>query len=286
MLVLAMMSCNYGKLKSTEEKDKNTQPNIYLIGSIHNYHFKSDKNYTISNLFSEIKSLKADLVCGEISPTAYDNIMEGYFPPEATALSVMAQDYSYRFVPCDWRIDYATQDIAYNAKGEDVKKQIKEHKKKLFAKMNSLKEDSFYDVIHDDEVQFMLDSLYEYIIKPNPLAEIGSGSWQERNRRIVENGVKAFGNARNIVFVFGVDHIPQIKRQLEKLGYKSIIPKRNFKLQNNLKLSPKIISKWKKNKQFLEQIRDKKIDCTKDDYDKVMDSNRIKNLEEAISLSI
>ena len=61
--------------------------------------------------------------------------MEGYFPPEAAALAEMADEMNYRFVPVDWRLDYATQSIADKEFPSSVDKQRSSLTNELQAKL-------------------------------------------------------------------------------------------------------------------------------------------------------
>ena len=262
------------------------KPTIYLIGSIHNMHFNPDKHYSINDLLEQIRLLKPDLVCGEITPDAFNQPMEGYFPPEAAFLAEMANELNYRFVPVDWRLDYATQSKADSEFPASVKEQRLALLKSIQPKLEVSDIQSMYDILHDKAILNDLDSLYEKIIRVNALAEIASGSWTERNRRIVENGMAAAGNARVIVFVFGIDHLPQLQRQLKVLGIEAQIPKRLFAPSNNNKVSKAVLERWKRNLDNLKLIRDKKGPVTYDNYQKVINSKRIENIEEAIQKSL
>lgn len=269
------------------EKDTLTiKPTVYLIGSIHNMHFNPDNNYSLNDLLEQIRMIGPDLVCGEITPDAFNQPMEGYFPPEASFLAEMATELNYRFVPVDWRLDHTTQSLAHKNYPSSVKKQRSMLLTNLQDKIKSSKNSSFYDTLHDRIILNLLDSLYEKIIGVDALAEIASGSWHERNRRAVENGMANIGNARTIVFVFGLDHIPQLKRQLNAIGIKAQISKRLFTPSANPSVKKTVLDRWRRNLENLKLIRDKKISFSYDNYQKVIDSNRIKNLEEAIQKSL
>ena len=262
------------------------KPTAYLIGSIHNMHFKPDKHYSINDLLAQIRALKPDLVCGEITPEAYKQPMEGYFPPEAAVLAEMASELNYRFVPVDWRLDYTTQSMANKEFPSEVEEQRVAILNNLHAKLKVSNKPSFYDDLHDKTILNEIDSLYEKIIGVNALAEIASGSWHERNRRAVENGLAAIGNARTIVFVFGIDHLPQLQRQLKALGIEAQIPKRMFVPGDNYKMPEVVMERWKRNLENLILIRDKKVPSTHDNYQKVINSKRIEDIEKAIQKSL
>lgn len=267
------------------ENDINGKPEIYIIGTIHSMHFDPEYHYSIIDIQTQICALKPDLVCGEITPEAFGQAMEGYFPPEAAFLAQMASKLNYRFEPVDWRLDYATQSKADSAYPKSVMEQVSLFGKTYFAKFKEYNSQSVYDDIHSEMNIAIVDSVFEKIIGANQIAEIAHGNWNERNRRIVENGLANAKNARRIVFVFGSDHIPQIRRQLEVLGYKAQVPKRLFEPCNNFKVSDEVLERWHHNLENLELIRAKKIPVTEDDYQKLINSHRIEDLKLAIQKS-
>ncbi|MDX9694178.1 MAG: hypothetical protein RBT49_00140 [Bacteroidales bacterium] len=273
--------------QENKQDELDTKPEIFIVGSIHSMHFNPDYNYSIIDLQSQISALKPDLVCGEIVPEAFDQPMEGYYPPEAAFLAEMATKLNYKFVPVDWRLDYATQSKAESEYPLYIKEQVKSLSDTMRSLINGSNSQSIYDFIHGNLNLQMTDSLYERIIGINSIAELASGNWHERNRRIVENALNAAKakNAYRIVIVFGIDHIPQIKRQLNDLGFEPQIPKRLFVPDNNFEVSDEVLERWKRNLEYLKLIRDKKIPISDDNYQKVINSKRIQDLELAIQKS-
>lgn len=273
--------------KENKQDNLNIKPEIYIIGSIHSMHFDPDNHYSLIDLQTQINALKPDLVCGEITPEAFDQAMEGYFPPEAAFLAEMATTLNYRFVPVDWRLDYTTQSKAESEYPLYIKEQVKSLSDTMRNLISESNCQSIYDFFHENLNLQMIDSLYEKIIGINSIAELASGNWHERNRKIVENALKASKakNAHRIVIVFGIDHIPQIKRQLNDLGVEPQIPKRLFVPSSNFNLPEAVIERWKRNLENLKLIRDKKIPTSDDNYQKVINSKRIQDLELAIQKS-
>lgn len=268
-----------------QDKTSNKQE-VYLIGSIHSMHFTPDHHYSLNDLQAQIIALKPDLVCGEITPEAFEKEMEGYFPPEAAFLAQMAAELNYRFAPVDWRLDYATQNKASNEYPLSVKEQRSALLNDYMTRLKESNSQSMYDFIHSEINLKCIDSLYEEIIGVNPIAEVASGSWHERNRRIVENGLAVAANARRIVFVFGIDHLPQLQRQLKVLGIEAQIPKRLFTPGSNFKVSHEVLERWKGNLEYLKLIHEKKIPATEDNYQKLINSRRIQDIEQAIEKSL
>ncbi len=261
------------------------KPEIYIIGTIHSKHFDPEYHYSINDIQAQICALKPDLVCGEITPDAFEQAMEGYFPPEAAFLAQMASKLNYRFEPVDWRLDYAIQSKAEREYPKSVMEKVSSFGNSYFAKFKESNSQSVYDDIHSEMNIAIVDSVFEKIIGANQIAETAHGNWNERNRRIVENGLAAAKNARRIVFVFGSDHIPQIRRQLEVLGFNAQIPKRLFVPCNNFKVSDEVLERWQRNLENLKLIREKKIKATDNDYQKLIHSRRIEDLEVAIRKS-
>ncbi len=83
-----------------------TQPEVYIIGSVHAMHLNDSYHYSLNDLLTQIQLLNPDIVCGEITPEAYNTVLEGYFPPEAVMLAQMSTVLGYRFIPVDWRADF------------------------------------------------------------------------------------------------------------------------------------------------------------------------------------
>lgn len=282
--ILALSSINIFT-QDVKHSKTGTKPEIYLIGSVHAMHFNPDNHYSIIDLQSQISALKPDLVCGEITPEAFNQAMEGYFPPEAAFLAQMASELKYRFAPVDWRLDYATQSKAESEYPLSVKRQSSALVNNYLTRLKESNSRSMYDFLHNEINIRSIDTVYEEIIGVNLIAEIATGSWHERNRHIVENGLAVAGNARRIVFVFGSDHLPQLRRQLEILGIGAQIPKRLFVPSDNFKVSYEVMERWKRNLENLMLIRDKKIPATDDNYQKLINSRRIQDLELAIQNS-
>lgn len=261
------------------------KPEIFIIGSIHSMHYNPDYHYSVADLLEQIRSLEPDVVCGEIAPEAFEQVTEGYFPPEAAFLAEMAPVLNYRFVPVDWRLDYATQSKADSAYPESVKEKLSPFGSTYFARMNESAGGSIYDAIHSEANIAIIDSVFEQIIGSDSIAEIAHGNWRERNRRIAENGIGAAGDAHRIVFVFGSDHIPQIRRQLQALGFEPQIPERMFAPSGNNKVPDAVLKRWKRNLGNLRLIRERKITVTDDYYQKILNSRRIQELQQAIQKS-
>lgn len=271
--------------QETGQKESADRREIFIVGTIHSMHFNPDYRYSINDLLAQIIALKPDVVCGEIAPEAFDRTTEGYFPPEAAFLAEMESLLNYRFVPVDWRLDYATQAKADSSYPESVKEQVASFAGTYFERMKESGSKSVYDDIHSELNIAVIDSVFEKIIGADPVAETAHGNWHERNRRIVENGLAAAKEANRIVFVFGSDHIPQIRRQLKVLGVEAKVPERLFECGNDFKVPDAVRKRWRRNLENLKRIRDGKIPVTDDYYQKITKSRRIQELELAIQKS-
>ncbi len=283
--IIGILFISIPKLVFTQSKIGNKhsdKPKIYLLGAVHSMHFNPEYHYTVNDLLEQVIQLHADVVCGEITPEAFRQDMEGYFPLEAAFLSEMANKHNYLFAPVDWRIDVSTQALAESIFPEDIKKVQADITTNYIDGIDKFGGVSLYDFIHAPGNIGIMDSLFEKVVASNPISEIAMGNWHERNRRIVENSLKYLKDSKVVVFVFGGAHLPQIKRQLEALGYQAEIPERLFIPSDNMKLSQQVISRWKKNLTQLTRIRDGKINNSYDDCQKVRRSSRIEELTETL----
>ena len=190
-------------------------PDVFLVGSIHNMHFEQRYGYSLIDLQTEILALHPDVICGEITPEAFNGPMEGNFPPEAAMLAELAPGWGMRFIPADWRISFAWQ-----ARAEQQEAADRQQAAKVSAEQNRLKayDDAFsgislYDYWNSSaRYQAMIDHMFEEVIGENTPSDIAAGAWHERNRKIVENCLAKASPAKRIVFVFGAAHMPQLKR--------------------------------------------------------------------------
>jgi hypothetical protein len=258
-------------------------PEVYLVGAIHDKHFDRRHHYTLLDLQAQVLALRPDLICGEITPEAFEQPMEGYFPPEAAFLAAMAPRWKVRFAPVDWRMDSAEQQKAESEEPPAVAQQVAKLDQAFVSGMAEFKGASLYDYLHDPSTLGLIDRKFEDVIGTNTISDIAAGSWHERNRRIVENGLKAAGEARRIVFVFGVSHLPQLVRQLKARGIEAVVPPRYFMpgdLQQNV--PDVVLARWRRNLRHLRAIRDGKLAVPEDQARKVRNSHRIQDLEQAL----
>lgn len=191
-------------------------PKSNLAGSMHDLHFQERYHYSLVDLQTEIRSLHPDVVCGEITPGAFNAPMEGNFPPEAAMLAELAPRWGARFVPADWRVSFALQEKAEKQEAEDKQQvaRVNAEQSKLKAYLDAFSGGSLYDYINrSTKYQGMVDHMFEDVIGSDTPSDIAAGAWHERNHMIVKNCLKGARSAKSIVFVFGSAHLAQIKRQ-------------------------------------------------------------------------
>jgi len=260
------------------------QPEIVLLGVMHDMHMKPELHYSLLDLRHEVEAVKPDLICVEIEPEAFNAPMEGYFPPEAAYLAELAPELHTRVVPSDWRIAWAWQDRADRQTPPEQQKRIEEFQNRIRARFaEAAKQPTIYDFAHG-EFQALSDQQFMQIIGENNAADIAAGAWHERNRRIVENCLAASADAKRILFVYGAAHLPQIGRELRDRGLASHLAPRLFTPVGVAPLADHVIARWRRNLENLKAIRDGKLNVSADSALKVKDSKRIANLEEAISV--
>ena len=262
-------------------------PEIYLIGSAHGMHFEEHYHYSLVDLQAEVRSLNPDLVCGEITPEAFNRPMEGNFPPEAAMLAVLAPSWGARFVPADWRVSFAlqaeggAQEAADKAKAAEV--DAEQAKMKIY--LDSFPGGSLYDYTNGSEqYQAMVDHMFEDVIGTNTPSDLAAGAWHERNRMIVKNCLENAGSAKRIVFVFGSAHVAQLQRQLAAIGLQGHIPARAFSSHGLGTMPQAVVKRWERNLRNLEGVIDGSIEISADSRAKAKDTNRVPALRSEIAL--
>jgi hypothetical protein len=285
---LLFFTCDSKIYASAKEK----KIEVYLVGAIHNMHLKENYHYSMTNLLEQISKIKPDFVCGEITPDGFNTPTEGYFPPEAALLAQMVDCLHYKFIPVDWRVDFKTQQEAEKRYPDAIMRQIESIPGWNWVHTYNDSLLSVYDHIHNPKTIKTIDTIYQ-IITSDYIADIAHGAWLERNRRIVDNGMNVNFSDNNkplrIVYVFGVDHISRLIRELKRYDVEIIIPPRMFIVDNNdnslisSREWDKMIERWKRNLENLKAIRDRKIDVGENYYLKIINSKRIKDLEEVIN---
>ena len=260
-------------------------PEIYLIGSIHNMHFEERYHYSLVDLQRQVLAQHPDVICGEITPEAYNAPMEGNFPPEAAMLAEMAPGWGVRFVPADWRVSFAWQARGEQQEASDKAKatEVQAAQDEVKAYFDHFSGASVYDYTNgSDQYQRMVDRMFEEVIGENTPSDIAAGAWHERNRKVVENCLNAAGAARRIVFVFGASHLPQLRRQLAARGLTGRIPPRAFTPAGLGTLPLAVIVRWRRNLRNLEGIANGTVAGSADDRAKVKDTNRASVLRQEI----
>ncbi|MDD4058554.1 MAG: hypothetical protein PHO95_06615 [Bacteroidales bacterium] len=254
---------------------------IYLIGSIHSFHLDEKYNYSLKDLLTQISSINPDIVCGEITPEAYNSVLEGYFPPEAAMLAEVAPKMGYKFLPVDWRCDFFIQQKASEDYPQNIKDSISEIEPPIFTYSNSGSA-SLYNHLHSMIALETNDLLYD-IIENDSIANISHGFWRERNSEIVKNGLSKSKGAHKVVFVLGADHISRVKKELDKYDTKVIILETLVDSEYSVEISNDVIHRWEKNLDNLKQISNKQIQINDNYYHKIINSKRISELERFIS---
>jgi len=309
-LIICLLLFTFDSKIDAFAKEKKIE--VYLVGAIHNMHLKDNYHYSMTNMLEQISKINPDIVCGEITPEGFNTPLEGYFPPEAAMLAQIADSLHYKFIPADWRVDFKTQQEAEKRYPDKVTKQIESIPGWHWVQTYNDSCQSVYDHIHNYKTIKTIDTIYQ-IITSDSIADIAHGAWLERNKRIVATGMSAAKVAAihsssdkkplRIVFVFGVDHISRLIRELKEYNVEIIIPDRAFEVTKSETTSlenkkcmavnkncivvnknwDNLLNRWKRNLENLKAIRDRKIDIGENYYLKIINSKRIKDLEEVIN---
>jgi hypothetical protein len=257
-------------------------PEVYLLGTAHDRHFNPESHYSLPDLRNEVAALHPDLLCGEITPEAYQGPMEGYFPPEAAYLAEVSPALHARFAATDWRITHAWQSRAEQMEPKEVKDKLEALTQEMVSQMQRQSEPSLFDFLHTKALA-IAEYQFEKVVGENTDSDIAMGAWHERNRRIVENCLAAADEgSKRIVIVYGAGHIPELRRQLAAKGIEARIASRLFVPAGMGSMPPSVITRWQRNLEKLRQILDGSLAVPQDSLDKVKDSHRIQDLELAL----
>jgi hypothetical protein len=258
------------------------QPEVFLLGTMHEYHFQERFHYSLADLGREVESLRPEVICGEIAPEAYNSVMEGYFPPEAAYLAEIAPSLKARFIPADWRISYGWQHRASQMEPAAKVKLIADLDQKQQDGITQYDGISVFDYLHSNAFIGVSEEKFEHVIGENTISDLAAGGWHERNRRIVENCLDRAGAAHRIAIVFGANHIEQLKRQLAEHGITAQIAKRQFTPDGLGTVSLDVLARWQRNLENLQAIQEGRVGVSRDALNKVRDSHRVRDLELAI----
>jgi hypothetical protein len=287
LVLLILLPASLLAAQDGTPKSVSAAAEIFLVGSVHHMHFEERYHYSLIDLQAQVRSLHPDVVCGEITPEAFNGPMEGNFPPEAAMLAEMAPQWGARFIPADWRVSFFWQERG--AQQESVNKAqvaaVDAAQNKAKAYFAAFSGDSLYDyTIGSAQYLSMVDRMFEEVIGENTPSDIAAGAWHERNRKIVENCLTEAGAARRIVFVFGSGHLPQLRRQLAARGLAAQIPPRAFTPAGLGTMPPAVIARWQRNLKNLEGIANGTVAASADDRAKVKDTNRAPVLRSEIEI--
>ena len=281
---LLLCSCLLAQIPKTvqpQPAETPENPQVVLLGTAHDLHFKPENRYSLIDLRNEVEALHPDLICGEITPEAYQGPMEGYFPPEAAYLAEIAPTLHAHFAPTDWRIAKAWQSRAEQMEPKDIKDKIDALTEEQAQQVQSHTEPSIFDFLHTKALA-IADYQFEQLAGENTVTDIALGAWHERNRRIVENCLDADAGSRRIVFVYGSGHIPQLQRQLAARGIAAHIASRLFVPAGIGSVPASVIARWQRNLDNLKRILEGSLHVPRDSLDKVKDSHRVQDLELAL----
>jgi hypothetical protein len=273
-----------GLLSSSEmlRASSDGQPEVFLVGTIHDFHFDPKYHYSIPDLLEEVKELKPDAICGEIAPEAFQQILEGYFPPEATYLAEMATELHSRFVPSDWRGDSSKQEKIEAALPKQETAKLTEFWNRSVAGITNYKGVSLFDYFHSPGRLEQVDQFFESSIATD--GDIALGYWHERNHKIVENCLQGAPGRKRIVFVFGASHIPQLQRELKSRGMEAVVASRLFTPAGLGQVPTAVVERWQRNLHGLEGVVSGSLPASEEYRSRVKNSNRINDLRRVIEI--
>jgi len=105
------------------EADEITLNQVILLPTIHGNHLRKQEYYNLQRLTEFITDIKADIICAEITPQSFANIIAGrsdsrieLFPEYTHVILMLDKKLNYQIIPCSaWRADRNFQTVGIAA---------------------------------------------------------------------------------------------------------------------------------------------------------------------------
>ena len=96
---------------------------VILLPTIHGNHLRKGEYYNLQRLAEFITEIKADIICAEITPQSFENIMAGrrdsrvaLFPEYTEVILKLDKKLNYQIIPCSaWKADRNFQTVGLAA---------------------------------------------------------------------------------------------------------------------------------------------------------------------------
>lgn len=108
---------------SPSEAEKTTINQVILLPTIHGNHVRKHEYYNLQRLTQFITEIKADIICAEITPHSFANIIAArrdrrveLFPEYTKVILMLDKKLNYQIIPCSaWRADRNFQTVGIAA---------------------------------------------------------------------------------------------------------------------------------------------------------------------------
>lgn len=269
-LLLAQIGCASAEPNGTL-KPKN-ESEFILYPGLHKLFLDPSWNFSLSDLLASVRAGNPDAICVEISPDDYAGNFEGYYPPEAAAVSEVFSETSV-IIPADWRAPHRE----YREPSRDTTNRIAALKSRFDRELKQAPNSIEFAISAKGQAQ--IKEIHQTIIEGD--GQEADGFWRTRNERISQtclNQSREHGHKR-VAMIFGIDHLYAIKERLMGLGY-AVSDGRLTSAKQNL-ISQDVVRRWRKNLLALKKLRESsKVKALEID-----ESGRIKDLEAFVSHS-
>ncbi len=197
---------------------------IGLFASVHNPDFLKSTGWSEKDIINLFDRFNPHIICGEVRKYDYLNNSDYQGPGEYKRyIFNYCNSNNIKFVPCDW---YTDETINATRIGE-----MSNANSKLLSEFNDITEELII-IGKNACIPFNSDTFNDLVRKKQSVQKCANPDlhkviWTDRNDNIVHNILNVISEnpKKNILIIFGAEHIYYIKDELEKrFGEQVVFP--------------------------------------------------------------
>lgn len=234
------------------------QPEVLTLGTVHSMHLQRGTGYTLSELAEQIRMVKPDLVCGEMSPEDHQSEREGFYPLEVPVVEEAAKSVGATFWPADWR------PLVHVTVSADMEKEMTPEERTRFDKayedfmprFKAAHGTGFFEFLHRPDTQANFRRIHDVMIDAG--TDATAGFWDTRNQAIVKRCMRKGEamKAKRILFVFGAEHNYGIQDFVKRFYGLDVRPMKRLAPVSNTPQSDQVVARWTKIRDDLVRVVD------------------------------
>jgi hypothetical protein len=230
-------------------------PEVFVLGAIHGFHLKASYGYSYADLGAQIRAMRPDLVCAEITATDHNGDREAMFPWEVAVVEEATRAVGATFWPADWRPDLALTEVGVlEAEMTPAEKKAFEEVYADFMPRFERAANKVFEFWHSQQTQAFAEAIHDRMIDAG--TEAAAGFWETRNQIIVKRCMRkaTASKARRVLFVFGAEHKYAIEKYLRRFYRIDARPVVRLVAQSRDPVSADILARWKRSRDNLARL--------------------------------